>query len=306
MKDPKVACSLFVLLCMAVGLQYASGSPLHAFKSLARACALASPPGLPVAAAPQLGNVLWSADMENVQNPGSGLSQWYAPEYCEGGCAVNNGGGVFNSGIASASPSFDVARIGGQYSAMLKISTPSIPESGTRLFRWLEPRGPLNDSNTTLYYSAWYYFPQRYTPTGSPAWWNLMQWKSESPTSGNNPFFTVNVWNRADGTMYFFLKQQLPTPINHQQPQPIGDITVGAWTRIDALYICSGTNAGRVTLWKDGVLVADVMNVQTRYPDGDCSWSVNNYSSGLTPNPATIYVDDAAICEIDRCPDPLP
>jgi hypothetical protein len=42
--------------------------------------------------------------------------------------------------------------------------------------------------------------------------------------------------------------------------------------------------------------------VQTRYPDGNCAWSVNNYSTSLKPSAATIYVDDAAICLSGRCP----
>jgi hypothetical protein len=44
--------------------------------------------------------------------------------------------------------------------------------------------------------------------------------------------------------------------------------------------------------------------VQTRYgySDAECSWSVNNYSNGLSPSPATIYVDDAKICQGGHCP----
>jgi hypothetical protein len=45
----------------------------------------------------------------------------------------------------------------------------------------------------------------------------------------------------------------------------------------------------------------DVSSVHTRYADGNCEWSVNNYSASLTPNPAIIYVDDAAICLGGRC-----
>jgi len=38
----------------------------------------------------------------------------------------------------------------------------------------------------------------------------------------------------------------------------------------------------------DGTQVWDIANVQTRYGyfDAECSWSVNNYSNGLSPNPA--------------------
>lgn len=296
-KRYKIAVSLLTLVSLAAAIQHVSGSALSGFNILVEKCAVAATPVTTLATAPQSGTPLWSANMENSQNPGSGLAQWYTPEFCEGGCAVNNGGGIFNSGIASAAPSFDVAHAG-QYSAMLKINTPNtpaVPESGTRLFRWLEPADP---GKPELYYNAWYYFPQRYTQTGDPAWWNVFQWKSKSPTLGNNAIFALLVWNRPDGTMYFFLRGGL-NPVSYDQT--IKDIPVGQWTRIEAFYRCAPDSTGRVTIWQDGVQLFD-RSEPTRYADGDCEWSVNNYSNGLDPNPATIYVDDAAICQGQRCP----
>ena len=61
-----------------------------------------------------------------------------------------------------------------------------------------------------------------------------------------------------------------------------------------AYYQCAPDNTGRVAIWQDGVRLFDVRNVPTRHADGDCQWSVNNYSNGLTPSSATIYIDDAA------------
>ena len=69
----------------------------------------------------------------------------------------------------------------------MTITTPSTPTSGTRLFRWREPR-----NYPQLYFSAWYYFPRQYIITGG--WWNIMQWKSETGAN-NDPFFVVNVGN---------------------------------------------------------------------------------------------------------------
>src|SRR5206468_7289701 len=129
-----------------------------------------------------------------------------------------------------AGSSFDVAH-SGTYSAKLTISTPHLPESGARLFRWLEPR-----NNAELYYSVWDYFPQQYTPNGNPAWWNVFEWKSNSPTLGNNSFFSVNVWNRADGTMYFVLVE---STLNRTYDQTVSNIPVGQWTRLEAFYRCA-------------------------------------------------------------------
>jgi hypothetical protein len=253
---------------------------------------------------------LWSADMEPIPVPpgstsASTLGAWYLPSCCEGDDvnpadpnANNNGGGVFNSGTASASPSFDYNHTtGGKYSALLKIDT-SV-ESGTRLFRWLEPG--MNNSNSDLYYSVWYYFPTIETPT---LFWNILQWKSaSSSTHKNDAMFSLDVNNRGS-EMYLYLCP--PAFINGGSCfGQIGNtyyIPLATWTHVEAHYVCAGDSTGHVTIWEDGNQLFDVGNVQTRYADGGCSWSVNNYSNGLTPSPATIYVDDAKICQGGRCP----
>jgi len=246
----------------------------------------------------------------------SNLGEWYEPNCCEGDdvnppvpTADNNGGGVFNSGMASAGPSFDFAH-SGTYSAMLKIDTSHNPPnttSGTRLFRWLEPK--MNNSNSDLYYSVWFYFPLAYTPNGTPNnWWNIFQWKSKSVSQGkNDPVFNLEVANWG-GQMYLYLCP--PAFVNGgicypQSGPPYTSIPVGQWTHVEARYVCSGlSNGGHVTIWQDGTQLWDIATVQTRYgySDAECGWSVNNYSNGLSPSPATIYVDDAKICQGGHCP----
>ncbi len=279
----KVCLLTLTILGIAVGFQLLVSESLPQINSVVKRCSVLATPRS-VFAAP---TVPWSADMET---GGDGLSQWYLPSCCADG---SNGGGVINSGIAAAGPSFDFAH-GGTYSARLDIKTPSTPTSGARLFRWNEPQ-----SNSQLYYSVWYYFPQRFTPNGTPAWWNVFQWKSKSLTFGNNPFFILNVGNRVGGAMYFYLYDQY-----HQisYDQTVKDIPEGQWTRVEAFYACAPDISGHVTFWQDGVQIFDVANVQTRYLDGDCQWSVNNYTNSVNPTPATIYVDDAAICSGGRCP----
>src|SRR5206468_8639093 len=139
---------------------------------------------------------------------------------------------------------------------------------------------------------------QVYTPT---FYWNVLQWKSNNGVQ-NNPFFTLGVGNLAPSEpMYFYLyNPQTSTP--YPQSPPGWSIPIGQWTHVEAHYVCSGSADGRVTIWQDGVQILDVAGVQTKYPDGDCQWSVDNYSDGLSPSRATIYVDDVAICWGGRCP----
>lgn len=240
---------------------------------------------------------LWSAGMET-----GDLSEWFAPST---GPTGNNGGDIENSGTATAVASTDVAHTG-NFSAKLTITTPSTPDSGTRLFRWLQPQ-----TVPDLYYRAWYYFPQLETPNGNPAWWNVMRWKSGHLVNGqkvSDPFFVISVGAttvNGQTAMYFYLCPPTAAPGTDcdAQTPPYTLIPVGQWVELEAHYVCAGDNAGHVTIWQDGsqTPLFDIPNVQTRYADGDCGWSVNNYSSSLNPATATIYVDDTAICSGARC-----
>jgi hypothetical protein len=222
---------------------------------------------------PSPGTLLWSAGFET-----GNVTEWYFPST---GPVGNYGGGVFNSGSADSAASMDYAHTG-QWSLRQTISAP--PLSGARMFRWLEPQ-----LYPELHYSAWFYFPERYS-VGT--FWNVFQWKSKRSSVQIDPFFVLNVGNRPDGTMFLYLYDW---QTQRGYSQSVKDIPVGRWFRIEADYRCAGDNGGRVTFWQDGVQLFDVGNVQTRYADGDCQWSLDNYSDGLSPSPATVYVDDAAI-----------
>ena len=279
MSRTKLMLLLAGLLVLAAGLLPAD---FFHFRSLRSSATPAS------ATLSHSGTVIWSADMET-----GDLSQWSVPGVPGG---PNTGGGVFNSGLAIAGVDAVGLAHSGLHSAKLFVNTQStedLPTSGTRLFRWLEP-----EKHAELYYRVWYYFPQRYVPNGNPPWWNVFQWKSKR-ADVSDPFFALNVGNRSDGAMFFYLYDK---NAKNSYSQSVKNIPEGQWFRVDAFYKCSGEKNGHVTFWQDGTQILDVGNVQTSYPDGNCAWSVNNYSTSLNPSGATIYVDDAAICLGGRCP----
>ena len=224
---------------------------------------------------------LWSANMET-----GDLSQWFYPMT---GPVGNFGGDIENSGNATAVASTDFAH-SGRYSAKLTITTPDTPTSGVRLFRWDEAQ-----KYPQLYYSVWYYFPQSHSPS---LFWNVLQWKSKHLVSGvatSDPFFTLEVAASPTGEIFFYLRDDHTNTTFQQPAQNVMPIHIGRWFNVEAFYQCDASGAGRVAIWQDGTQLWDIQNVDTRYADGDCAWSVNNYSSGLTPATATIYIDDAAI-----------
>ena len=212
-------------------------------------------------------NVLWSARMEN-----GDLSDW----------SKDDCGGQFNSGAAGSYATNAIAS-SGAWSVRMDIATPSEPTSGTRLFRWCEPQ-----KNRQLYYSAWYFIPTQHSV---PNFWNIWQWKSKT-SSRNDPFFTLNIGNRSDGSMHLYL---FDWQRRNSYGQTSANIPVGRWFQVEGYYECAADNTGRVIMWQDGQQLFEVSNISTRYGDGDCQWSVDNYSDIVQPSPASIYIDDAAI-----------
>lgn len=234
---------------------------------------------------------LWSADHET-----GDLSQWYFPSRSKTG---NYGGGEYNSGSALVTVSRDVAH-SGKYSLKATITTPSKPTAGVRLFRWRESQ----DSKFLgqgLYYSAWLFFPNRYQVTGQ--YWNVFQFKSKR--SGTiDPFWFLSIGNRPSGAMYLQLHWwsglRLEGPHQGESgfrkyEQTVMDIPVNRWIHVECFLKQSAEFNGCIRVWQDGISLFEQTNVKTKYPGGDNQWAVANYSDGITPDPATIYFDDAAI-----------
>lgn len=246
----------------------------------------------------QAQGTVWFADHEEVSE-----EDWYRPN------DANHGGGEYNSGCAGTSPVYGFGRNPSgsdpwPFSLVLMMAAPcgTLPESGTRLFRWQEPR-----QYPDLYYRVWYYFPRIYTLSDPQnPWWNIWQWKSSSSTTPprNDMFFGLFIWHRPNGNMYVYLRESKPYDRTNARnyDQTLVDIPVGQWFYLEGRYESRGNATGRVTIWQGDevtrTLLWDLPGVQTRYPDsegGATQWSVGNYGNGTSPQPAYIVIDDAEI-----------
>ena len=231
-------------------------------------------PGLRLPAVRPNGGLLWAAGHE-----AGDTGDWWAPARArrEG----DNCGGEYNNPPA-ASEVADVAH-GGRYGLRLRVPDTTTGASlGARAFRWCEPR-----RYRELYYSAWYYLPQR---VAVHSWWGLMEWKS---AGSQNAKFMLQVANRPDGGMYLFLGRGADSGGGAWR-QEVADLPVGRWVHLEAYYRKAADQTGRVIVWQDGVQLLDVAGVQTANSD-DLSWAVINYGQQTAPADVEIYVDDAAI-----------
>jgi hypothetical protein len=77
--------------------------------------------------------------------------------------------------------------------------------------------------------------------------------------------------------------------------QTIKDIPVGRWVHLEAYLRQSSGFDGEIAVWQDGVEIVRQTNVKTRYAYMGNEWAPSHYSGSISPSPATIYFDDAAI-----------
>ena len=221
-----------------------------------------------------IGSIIWSADHEV-----GTTADWWSPE--PPGVEGNNCGGEYNN--APATSQITPLAHAGRYGLALRVPTMNTGDSlGVRLFRWCE-----SQRNTALYYSAWYFLPER---VAVDWWWHIMQWKSDGSF---NAKFALAVANRPDGRMYVGLGRGDDSGGGFWG-QSIKDVPVGQWFHLEAFYKKSADATGQVTVWQDGVQIIDVANVQTAN-SADLAWAVINYGQYTTPSDVTLYVDDAAI-----------
>ena len=251
---------------------------------------------------PPTSTTLWSAGMETDDK-----SEWYYPSTGHFG---DYGGGECDSGIVSTIATHFAHS--GNWGAQMTITTPNSPTSGTRMFRWLEPR-----ANRELYYSVWVYIPTLYTLTGDPStghYLNLFQFKTRTADNTRiDPVWAFYIDDSHAGQYYLktgwgWGGTQLAGPYAGNPVsgkwyyQRVAPLPVAQWVHLEAFLRESSGYDGHLTLWQDGVELFDFQNVITSYNNcnynswcADNEWSVNLYSDGLLPNPATIYIDDAQI-----------
>jgi hypothetical protein len=177
------------------------------------------------------------------------------------------------------------------------------------MFRWKESR-----ANREAYYSVWVYFPTLYTLTGGQRFLNLMQFKTRtSDGSRIDPVWALYIDTSHAGQYYLqtgwgWGGTQIAGPRQGDNisgkwfKQSIAALPIGRWVHLQFFLRQSNAYDGQLTIWQDGAKLFDFQNVITSYNNcdynswcADNEWSVNLYSDGLSPNPATIYMDDAKI-----------
>jgi hypothetical protein len=241
--------------------------------------------------APPRAPALWRADMEE-----GSLRDWWVPP------GSNAGGGEFDSGSGWIAAT-RVRRHSGRWGAKLVLHTGS---GGARLFRWRELR-----AHRDVVVSVWLLIPRRYRLTADPAtgrFWNVFQFKSRASSGANDPLWFINLaTGRRPRLQLVWWHRTLAGPHRGQRgfrrlTQNVAAVPIGRWFRITARLRQSSGFHGVLCVWQDRRLLFRQRGVRTSYRncayDARCTsneWSVNDYSDGMSPSPAVLYVDDARI-----------
>lgn len=216
----------------------------------------------------------------------------------------NGGGGFFNSGSYDAPSRSTTQKHSGLASCKMTIKG----SGGVRGFRWEEPR-----ANREAYYSAWFFIPQALQ---SQAYHQFFQFKSRSTGGRNDPVWLLTFetdviragwgWGSAAAANGGNLAGPYSTSgvSGGKWFQPIipKPVPVGQWFKVEAFLRQSKDFDGILKVWQDGTLVHDLRGIRTSfdnpaYNTWRCAneWAVTNYGDAVTPNPFTIYMDDAEI-----------
>jgi hypothetical protein len=217
-------------------------------------------------------DVLWIAAHES-----GDLGEWSADN--EGGSYA----GLDSSVAGAVEVSTENAR-SGEYAAKL-VRSAFAEESGPGLFRDVRGHG-------AAYYAAWFFIPEAYA-AGSR--WTITKFRlrdaasSEAPAEG----LDLDLRNLPDGdyvlSVFDHDQEYLQRPI--AVPTPI--VRARRWFHLEVFYRSSGDRNGEVIVWLDGT-EAYRLNGHPTAGDG-AYFTPCNVALELTPSPAAIYVDDAAV-----------
>jgi hypothetical protein len=175
----------------------------------------------------------------------------------------------------------------GDFSAALTITAGS---DGTQESSVLSRAGGLP---TEAYYSAWYYLPYS---VSVGTFWVIFKFRmrtdaNDASTAGE--LYDMDLATLPSGEMTLELYDHrtagdLPLDVSN----PI--VPVEQWFQLEAFYRAANDDTGHLTYWLNGQQVVDIAGAPTS-PTSWVEWDACSVGEDLTPQMATLYVDDCAV-----------
>ena len=219
-------------------------------------------------------SLLWTATFE----PGD-FSEWIGDGM--GGTYTEN----MNANFASVTTAMAHR---GRYAGAIPVSTPNGVPGGPVSINYLFRNQP---SPQQAYYSAWYYIPASVT-VGT--YLSLSHFRVSHTGDGNDlaPTFDLNLIPIAGSLRAHLYNYASGNNVEELIPMPV---PLSTWVHFEIMLLKAADTTGHVTVWQDGVQILDdpppLMTAATDW----VQWDAGGASTDILPNPAVIYMDDAAI-----------
>lgn len=149
------------------------------------------------------------------------------------------------------------------------------------------------DLPTAGYYSAWYYLPR--TTTVAVYWvvFKIRRRDVADDATTEHELFDVDLVSMPTGEMGLQLyDHRVADTVPLLRPDVV--VPAGVWFQLEAFYRNAPDDTGHLTLWLDGVEVADLGGAATSQTAW-VEWAVVSVGDSLDPSAAVVYVDDCAV-----------
>jgi hypothetical protein len=182
----------------------------------------------------------------------------------------------------------------GTFAAKMTMTTPLDPVPAHSS---LNRDGNLPDEG---YYSAWFFLPQSASLPNAPVlqYWAIMRFRARTVATDPNSVFDlydIDLRSLASGEMALRVFDYIPfADAAMVESDPL--VPVGRWFQVEAFYRNAPDATGRLSLWLDGRLVADI--AKATGATGWVGWGVGDMGLGLSPQTVTLYVDDCALSRV--------
>jgi hypothetical protein len=223
--------------------------------------------------------ILWSSDFEV-----GDLSEWTG----------DGQGGIYQESASALPTTVASQGHGGGMRAGRITVTP--PASAMVCVNYIYRQAPMP---ADAYYSAWFWFPLLFS---IPNYLNIIHFAGSTT---NDDRALVSIWDvdlqsQADGSLAAYLFQ-FPVPNfasgrSYDEATPV-PVPIMSWVHFEVLFRKASDNTGRIAVWQDGTLVLEVNDVAT-IPTDFLRFNIGGASRDITPAPADILVDDAAISTV--------
>jgi hypothetical protein len=180
----------------------------------------------------------------------------------------------------------------GSFAAKMTITTSLTPS-----FSALSRDGNLPDE---AYYSAWFYVPQPASAPNAPvvSYWVMMRFAVRTVAADPSTvldLYDIDLRELPSGEMTL---RVFDYDLFDDATMVASDalVPVGRWFQVEVFYRNAPDSTGRLAVWLDGRLVADI--AKATGASGWVGWRVGSIGQDLRPTTVTLFVDDCALSRV--------